>query len=56
MLEEGIKILSERYEIHPGHAGGFVLVSVQTGEPLHKFATLSEAEEAYERWYAGEDA
>lgn len=54
-MEEDIIILSENYEIHPGHKGGFVLISVKTGEPLHNFLTVDEAKDAYEKWYASED-
>ena len=54
-MRQAIVFLSDNYEIHPGHSGGFVLVSVRTGEPLHKFSTAAEAEGAYEKWYAAED-
>ena len=54
-MEEDIVFLSDNYEIHPGHTGGFVLISVRTGEPLHNFSTVAEAEDAYEKWYAEED-
>ncbi len=42
-MEQDIIIVNESYEIHPGARGGYVIVSVKTGEAVASFATLAEA-------------
>jgi hypothetical protein len=45
-MESDIIIISDKYEIHPGAKGGFVIVAVQTGETVASFSTLAEAKRA----------
>jgi len=45
---EDIIELCEHYEIHPGHKGGFLLVSVRSSEATASFSTAQEARNAWE--------